>query len=73
MSTIVEKIQQIHQQIDEACRVAGRPVGSVALLAVSKTFGVDAIADAIAAGQQAFGENRTMLCPIPLQSSPQVP
>lgn len=57
MSTIVEKIQHIHQQIDEACRSAGRPVGSVALLAVSKTFGVDAIAAAIAAGQRAFGEN----------------
>ncbi|MEG0921244.1 MAG: YggS family pyridoxal phosphate-dependent enzyme [Comamonas sp.] len=57
MSTIVEKIQHIHQQIDEACRSAGRPVGSVALLAVSKTFGVDAIAEAIAAGQRAFGEN----------------
>ncbi len=57
MSTIAEKIQHIHQQIDEACRAAGRPIGSAALLAVSKTFGVDAIADAIAAGQQAFGEN----------------
>ena len=57
MSTIVEKIQHIHQQIDAACRSAGRPVGSVGLLAVSKTFGVDAIAEAIAAGQQAFGEN----------------
>lgn len=57
MSTIAEKIQHIHQQIDEACRAGGRPVGSVALLAVSKTFGVDAIAEAVAAGQQAFGEN----------------
>ena len=57
MSTIAEKIQHIHQQIDAACRSAGRPVGSVGLLAVSKTFGVDAIAEAIAAGQQAFGEN----------------
>ena len=57
MSTIPEKIHQVRMQIDEACRTAGRPVGSVALLAVSKTFGVDAIADAIAAGQQAFGEN----------------
>ena len=57
MSTIVEKIQHIQQQIDAACRSAGRPVGSVGLLAVSKTFGVDAIAEAIAAGQQAFGEN----------------
>lgn len=57
MSTIAEKIQHIQQQIDDACRSAGRPVGSVGLLAVSKTFGVDAIAEAIAAGQQAFGEN----------------
>jgi PLP dependent protein len=29
----------------------------VALLAVSKTFGPDAVADAVAAGQRAFGEN----------------
>ena len=57
MSTIPEKIHQLRWQIDEACRAAGRPAGSVALLAVSKTFGVDAIAEAVAAGQQAFGEN----------------
>ena len=30
---------------------------SVTLLAVSKTFGVDAIAEAHAAGQRRFGEN----------------
>ena len=57
MSTISEKIQHVRQQIDEACRISGRPVGTVALLAVSKTYGVEAIAEAIAAGQRAFGEN----------------
>ncbi len=57
MCTIVEKIHQVRLQIDAACASAGRPVGSVALLAVSKTFGVDAMAEAMAAGQRAFGEN----------------
>ena len=36
---------------------AGRP-GSVTLVAVSKTFGADAIEPVIAAGQRVFGENR---------------
>jgi len=57
MSTIPEKIQQVRLQIDNACRACGRPDNSVQLLAVSKTFGVDAIAEAAEAGQRAFGEN----------------
>ena len=40
-----------------ACQAAGRAPASVALLAVSKTFGADAVADAVAAGQRDFGEN----------------
>jgi len=40
-----------------ACAQAGRDVSSVTLLAVSKTFGPDAVAEALAAGQRAFGEN----------------
>lgn len=40
-----------------ACGQAGRDVNAVTLLAVSKTFGPDAVADALAAGQTAFGEN----------------
>jgi pyridoxal phosphate enzyme (YggS family) len=38
-------------------RPGREPVESVSLLAVSKTFGVDAIMQAHAAGQSAFGEN----------------
>ena len=40
-----------------ACAAAGRPVQAVTLLAVSKTFGADAVREAAAAGQSAFGEN----------------
>jgi pyridoxal phosphate enzyme (YggS family) len=40
-----------------ACSQAERDVNAVTLLAVSKTFGPEAVADALAAGQQAFCEN----------------
>lgn len=40
-----------------ACAQAGRDVNAVTLLTVSKTFGPDAVAEALAAGQHAFGEN----------------
>jgi hypothetical protein len=40
-----------------ACRAAGRADDAVTLLAVSKTFGADAVEAAFAAGQTAFGEN----------------
>ncbi len=54
---IADKLAQVHSRIASACAAAGRPVQSVTLLAVSKTFGVDAIAEAHAAGQRCFGEN----------------
>ena len=54
---IADKLAQVHSRIASACVAAGRPVQSVTLLAVSKTFGVDAIAEAHAAGQLCFGEN----------------
>jgi PLP dependent protein len=54
---IADKLAQVHSRIASACAAAGRPVQSVTLLAVSKTFGVDSIAEAHAAGQRRFGEN----------------
>jgi hypothetical protein len=41
----------------DACLAAGRDPASVRLLAVSKTFGPDAVIEAVSAGQRAFGEN----------------
>ena len=57
MASIAVKLQQVRQRIALACAAAQRPVQSVTLLAVSKTFGAEAVRDAHAAGQHAFGEN----------------
>lgn len=57
MSTIAHSLQQLHERIARACIAAGRERHSVALLAVSKTFGPDAVREAAHAGQCAFGEN----------------
>lgn len=57
-ASIAARIAQIRQHIDTLAMQAGRPAGSVALLPVSKTFGIDAIREAIAAGMHRFGENK---------------
>lgn len=57
MTTIAHSLQQLHERIARACIAAGRERHSVALLAVSKTFGPDAVREAAHAGQCAFGEN----------------
>ena len=57
MTTIAHQLHQVHQRLQTACVAAHRAPDAVALLAVSKTFGPDAVAQAIAAGQRQFGEN----------------
>lgn len=57
MTTIGDNLQSVRTRIATACAAAGRADGSVSLLAVSKTFGPEAVRDAHAAGQTAFGEN----------------
>jgi PLP dependent protein len=56
-SSIAQNLAQVHAQIEAACQLAGRPPSSVQLLAVSKTWGPEAVREAHAAGQIAFGEN----------------
>ena len=48
----------VRAEIMRACKDAGRDPASVTLVAVSKTFGAEAIAPVIAGGQRVFGENR---------------
>jgi PLP dependent protein len=57
MSSVAAKLQQVRTRIVTACEASQRPVQSVTLLAVTKTFGPQAVRDAHAAGQRAFGEN----------------
>ena len=48
----------VRADIARACREARRDPATVTLVAVSKTFGAEAIEPVIAAGQRIFGENR---------------
>ncbi len=70
--TVQARLQAVHERITKAARVAGRDPGSVALLAVSKTFPPDAIVAAHSAGQRAFGENYVQEALDKIQSLPEL-
>ncbi|MDB5810951.1 MAG: YggS family pyridoxal phosphate-dependent enzyme [Betaproteobacteria bacterium] len=57
MATISDNLQAVTGRIAAAARACGRNADEITLLAVSKTFGVDAVSAALACGQHAFGEN----------------
>jgi len=58
MSGIADRLAGIRERMAAAARSAGRDPSSVRLIAVSKTFPINAIREAYAAGQRDFGENR---------------
>jgi PLP dependent protein len=51
-------LTKVRDQIARACADARRDPAAVTLVAISKTFGANAIEPVIAAGQRVFGENR---------------
>jgi pyridoxal phosphate enzyme (YggS family) len=57
MDTIGANLQAVKQRIANAARAGGRDPADIGLIAVSKTFGADAVAAAYGHGQRAFGEN----------------
>ncbi len=57
MTQIAQRLEQVRTRIAQAEQRFGRPEGSVALVAATKTCPVDAIRAAAACGQRAFGEN----------------
>ncbi len=58
MSSIANNLAAIQDRLVEAVKRAGRKAGEVELLAVSKTFPVETIQEAVEAGQSLFGENK---------------
>lgn len=56
--SIKNNLNEIYAKIREAEKKAGRPEGSVKLLAVSKFHPVESVFEALEAGQLFFGENR---------------
>jgi len=57
MRVIHDNLQAVRGRIARAAAAAGRDPQSVTLLAVSKTHPAALVEEALAAGQQAFGEN----------------
>ena len=55
--SIADNLTRVRARIAAAAEAAGRPVASVGLVAVSKTFRSEAIREAVAAGQRDFGES----------------
>ena len=58
MSNIKENLDIINQKILDAEKKSGRKQGSVKLMAVSKFHPLEAVIEALNAGQTLFGENR---------------
>ncbi len=57
-AAIAENLVSVRARIAAACDRAGRSPDAVRLLAVSKTYGPEAVRAAADAGQRLFGENR---------------
>jgi len=57
MTMIADNLQRVRARIAQATTACQRKPDSVTLLAVSKTFPAEAVRQAFAAGQTAFGEN----------------
>ncbi len=55
--TLRQSYEQVLERIRSACEAAGRPVGSVRLLAVSKAFPAGSVRALATLGQRAFGES----------------
>ena len=58
MTALAENLERLEEAIGQACRAAGRGRGEVELMAVSKTYPAETIAEAAALGLRLFGENR---------------
>lgn len=58
LSTPVDRLAAVRADIARAADDCGRRADEITLVAVSKTFGMDAIRPVLQAGQRVFGENR---------------
>ncbi len=58
MTPLKENLERVREAVKQACRKAGRARGEVELMAVSKTYPAETIAEAARLGLLLFGENR---------------
>ena len=70
MSRIADNLELVRGRMAAACARAGRAPDAVRLLAVSKTYGPEAVRAAAAAGQRMFGENRVQEAAVKIPECP---
>jgi hypothetical protein len=58
MTALADNLERVEEAIGQACRAAGRERGEIELMAVSKTYPAETIAEAAGLGLRLFGENR---------------
>jgi pyridoxal phosphate enzyme (YggS family) len=55
---IPENLRKLSEKVAQAAERSRRSPGDISIVAISKTFPVESVSEAIAAGQLVFGENR---------------
>jgi pyridoxal phosphate enzyme (YggS family) len=58
MASIAENLERVREKIAQAAAKAGRGIGEIELVAISKTHDAEKVRAAIEAGQTLFGESR---------------
>jgi pyridoxal phosphate enzyme (YggS family) len=58
MSSILDNLERVREQITQAAAKAGRDVKDVELVAITKTHPAEKVREAVEAGQTLFGESR---------------
>src|SRR5712675_3670523 len=58
MSSILDNLERVREQIAQAAAKGGRDVKDVELVAISKTHPAEKVREAVEAGQTLFGESR---------------
>src|SRR5256886_14196929 len=58
MSSILDNLERVREQIAQAAAKAGRDVKDVELVAIAKTHPAEKVREAVEGGQTLFGENR---------------
>ena len=72
-STVIQQqIDEVLSRIEQACKRAGRDVGEVELVAVTKTYPIEVVRQAFDAGIRHFGENRVQELKLKSQALPGV-
>lgn len=58
MSRVAERVVEVRERIEDAARRSGRSADEITLVAISKTFSIDMILEALEAGIRDIGENQ---------------